>query len=115
MANRGPRITELDIVRFTEGDCHILARVLHEVTGWPTHALHDGYNKEPNLHAFVYSEGLAIDVRGAQPVDQLLAQWEYAEGIVQTEDIDWGRAIFSGSWRRARTIAPLLVLEGEQQ
>ena len=104
----GPRITELDVTRFTEGDCHILAHVLSALVGWPTYTLHQG-DKRPGIHAFVYRRGIAIDVRGARPVDALLDDWEYAAGIVKTVDLDWGRAVFPGSWRRARTIAPLLI------
>lgn len=105
---RGPRITKLDIERFTEGDCHILAKVLHTLVEWPTYTLHTG-DKQPGMHAFVYRRGTAIDVKGARPIDALMEDWEYAVGIVKTTDIDWGGEIFRGSWRRARTIAPLLI------
>jgi hypothetical protein len=105
---RGPRITELDITRFTEGDCHILAKVLNALIGWPMYTLHTGDN-EPGMHAFVFSDGVTIDVYGARPMDALLCDWDMAQGIVETPEIDWGPAIFHGSWRRARTIAPLLI------
>jgi len=105
---RGPRITELDITRFTEGDCHILAKVLNTLIGWPMYALHMGDN-DPNIHAFVFSKGTVIDVRGARESAELFEEWEYAEGMIEAPEIDWGPAIFPGSWRRARTIAPLLI------
>jgi hypothetical protein len=108
---RGPRITELDITRFTEGDCHILAKVLHLRTLWPLCTFHRG-DCEPDLHAFVCDGDTAIDVRGARPIDDLLCEWEDAAGFIEISELNWGKEIFPGSRRRAHTIAPLLIPAG---
>lgn len=108
---RGPRITELDIERFTEGDCHILAKVLHALTGLPIFTFH--IDEEPSLHAFVMDEndGTVIDVKGARPVDEVFNEWQWADpdGVIPVPELDWGAETRRGSWRRARTIAPLLI------
>jgi hypothetical protein len=64
-------ITAIDQERFTNGDCHHLAAALHQLAGLQIVAL-------PHYdHCFVLTgEGLAIDVDGLRPVNELLAQWD---------------------------------------
>ena len=61
------RITQLDLERFSNGDCLILAQELHRLTDWPIYALHNGdVAREPEAHAFVLAPGkIAVDVQGA--------------------------------------------------
>ena len=110
------RPTPLDLERFTCGDCHILARAISRVTGWPIHALTSRYGDgEPTLHAFVLAPGaVALDIEGARPVDKLIekwAKWEVA-GHVKTSwreiGREWGRN-YDNSSDRAAKIAPRLV------
>lgn len=63
------------LTRFTEGDCHILARAIHEATGWPmaTFVSEDG---EPDLHAFVkLPNGRFLDIEGISTEMDMYTRW----------------------------------------
>jgi hypothetical protein len=48
------RITPYTIKRFTEGDCHFLARALSQITGYPMAALlGKRFQNTPDLHCFL--------------------------------------------------------------
>lgn len=108
------RITELDIIRFTEGDCHILARAIHLLTGWPMFSFDDGHG-DPDLHAFVIApSGKALDIEGLHSLRDLRRDWGSSplvetsyEAIVSI----WGHETSFGrySFARARKLAPMLV------
>lgn len=66
-----------DVIRFTEGDCHILARAIHRRTGW-TFCTFD-YNGTPDTHAFVERpDGLFVDVQGVAAEDEMVKRWRCA-------------------------------------
>lgn len=57
-------ITDLDIERFTCGDCHIFARAMNRCTGWELQTFYNG--SEPDGHAFVVTpDGRRVDIEGA--------------------------------------------------
>lgn len=102
-----------DHERFTEGDCHILARAIHVRTGWPIHAFVDeaGY---PDWHAFVVMpDGRALDVQGACDMEEFCERW----GQPDHAPFSWARLRrdFDGpqfgqySYRRAGVIAERLL------
>ena len=104
MAQR--RITDRDRMRFTEGDCLILAEELSAVTGYPVYSLRSEWGHD--LHAFVLMPGRkALDVTGTMHVQTMVAKWGalgYMRGAW-----DGLPESFRGSRRRARQIAPLLA------
>lgn len=64
-----------DRVRFTEGDCHFLAREINRRTGWPMFTFVSEYG--PDLHAFVMRpDGKVLDVEGLQDCKQFRAKWD---------------------------------------
>lgn len=108
------RITTRDVERFTEGDCHVLARALHVATGWPIQALDVDGRGCPDMHAFVLRpDGQALDVQGVHPLEDLVTAW-HARATVPTTwkrlREEWGTSVFGDySFTRARAIAPLLT------
>lgn len=63
-----------DVTRFTEGDCHLLARAIHRHTGWTFCTFE--YKGSPDAHAFVQRpDGLYVDVEGVVDEDALLNKW----------------------------------------
>lgn len=118
-----PRITKLDIERFTCGDCHLLAREIARVTGWAVCSFAYADDDEPDIHAFVQApNGDLIDIEGRWTPEALLTRWGKVFGpdiqIIQTtfaeivrcwwkdpQNPDYGRY----SLRRARQLAPHLA------
>lgn len=112
-------ITKRDIERFTEADCHILARRLHRVSGLPIHALK--WQGELTDHAFNMVGNKIIDVMGLWDKKSFLREWQ--GGMYQptiSEPIDpldlyhWGvdctaRPFYSDSYKRARIVADILL------
>lgn len=108
-----PAIRPGDVWRFTCGDCHILARAIQRLTGWPIHCGISG-RKHPDWHAFVLTpDGRAVDVRGVQtPAECLRGYQKRAHREFSWDHVrkDWGApCISSYSYARARAIAPVLV------
>lgn len=84
--------TALDIERFTEGDCHYLARALHRRTGWSMAAFSCG--GEPDLHAFVLTpDGRVLDVQGACTKHVMRTRWG-------------GKGIRAYEWRALSAFGP---------
>lgn len=109
-----PEITSNDISRFTEGDCHILARVLHDHSG----GHYQMATLIENSHAFcVVDKDTALDINGFQPMEEFLKEWDskgylmvgwdflrkYGHG--KPRDARFGKY----SWERAKKLAPILV------
>lgn len=97
--------------RFTQGDCHILARRLHRLTGWPLCAFGWG---GPDLHAFVLMpDGRYLDIDGAQTEDELRERWKCTSAISEFDLVDfraWGGPDFGHhSYARARAAADRLL------
>lgn len=64
--------------RFTCGDCHILARAIHRVTGWPmaTFSFKSGKERLPDTHAFVrLPDGRYLDIEGVRTADEMYERW----------------------------------------
>lgn len=106
-----------DVKRFTEGDCHLFARALNKLTGWPIHAfICDPEDDYPDLHAFCVTPcGRAVDVLGVRPLDEIMEEWE-AWGAVDHREFgwplhhDWDVPIFGDySRKRAALLAGRLV------
>lgn len=108
-----------DVARFTEGDCHIFAKALHDLTGWPLCAF--TWRGRPDCHAFVEApDGRLVDVEGPMNAKSFCDKWsDFAPGR-------WGRFTWAGfaeggwdltpqiSWwslRRAQQLAPIVVAE----
>ena len=116
------RPREADVERFTNGDCHILAAVLHRETGWQlgSFATHD-YPDGPDVHAFViHPSGCYLDVEGAHNPLEFVRGWQEeqddvigvtANTLAQFHEADWGRWGIFGDYsrRRARIITKRLV------
>lgn len=65
--------------RFTEGDCHILARAIHLQTGWMIATFMDMRWPEkqwPDLHAFVQMpDGRFLDIEGIADEPTIRRRW----------------------------------------
>lgn len=119
------KITKADISRFTEGDCHVLARAIHLATGWDFAAF---WNNEWgwDVHAFVLTPGgFPLDVLGLHTdVREFLGRWRKSSGErdlqIKKADHeklfnDWMGVTFGEySVRRAKTLVPVILkdLEG---
>jgi hypothetical protein len=67
-----------DITRFTEGDCHILARAIHRHTGWAFCTFE--FRGGPDAHAFVRrSDGYYVDVQGVATEAEMLRRWYHTK------------------------------------
>lgn len=110
-------ITDRDIYRFTDGDCHVLARAIHRLTGWTMASIYDPYMDGPNYHAFVLRpDGKALDVEGLHDPDALVSYYGDPESYlmpVQWEALlsyGWPRNAFGDySRKRARQVAKFLI------
>lgn len=102
---------DADVVRFTEGDCWLLARTLHRRYGWQTCAFHTRYSKLGDLHAFVkLPNGRYLDVLGIWTAGAITREWT-AQDIGPVDPAlltEWGPVLTSWSHRRARQIADRL-------
>src|SRR4051812_44511858 len=77
-------ITNLDIERYTCGDCHYLARALHKLTGWPMAAFVDRWG-DPDRHAFVLTpDGDVFDVHGIESPHDARRRWRAPRRRIQT-------------------------------
>lgn len=64
---------------YTTGQCHALARAIHELTGWQLGVMcHDG-GDNPQYdgdHVICFApNGMAIDIEGLQPLEEIEEQW----------------------------------------
>lgn len=112
--SRTAPLTAFDRVRFTEGDCHFLARAIHLRTGWPIHCFTE-YD-EPDLHAFVVMpDGRALDVQGVCAISTMRERWKARRHQAFTwPEIRacWPAPEFGHStYRRARVVAERLLAE----
>ncbi len=102
-----------DYLRFTCGDCHILARALHLRTGWPIGVTVDDFG-EWFGHAFVVRpDGLALDVDGLSDPDDIADLYDTRDWTLTdwpTLRSKWGGADRgSHSYVRARIVADELL------
>jgi hypothetical protein len=68
-----------DHTRFTEGDCHILARAIHDATGWPM-ATFTARDDRPTDHAFVQMpDGRYLDIEGVKSYRDMVKVWGFRD------------------------------------
>jgi len=111
------RVTQADVVRYTEGDCGLLAVEIHHVDKtWEVYATADWD------HVFCVKEGMALDIEGLRPVSELLAHWDvwdHQREPVAISDYQIGFWFGQKAWfgrysaRRAKQLAPYLVAQAE--
>jgi hypothetical protein len=114
-ARRGLRICPADRRRFTEGDCHVLARAIWKLTGWPIATYHHP-RRGADGHAFVLvGDRHLLDVLGLQTIAEARAIWGlFAKGM-DIRETTWRelRNAWGGSsaysMQRARIVAQRLV------
>lgn len=103
-----------DAARFTQGDCHILARALHIRTGWPIGVTVERDGKWHG-HAFIVCpDGRALDVNGLSDPDHLTDEYDGYRWV----ETDWAtlRSVWGGadwgrhSYRRAVIVAERLLM-----
>lgn len=109
-------IRPADINRFTCGDCHIFARALNKLTGWPLHGFinDDG---EPDVHAFVVRpDGKAVDIEGVHDLQTFVKRWISNDETLKLHQFQWsdfrcwcGAEFGKHSYRRAKQLAPLIA------
>lgn len=108
------RITNNDIARFTEGECHYLARAIHLLTGWDIHCFQD--DGQPYMHAFVLMpNGNYLDVEGEKTLKDM-REWSGHKILPFTwqeirESWGWYRPETSYTYRRAKELAAHLVIQ----
>jgi len=120
MPGQRVRITKRDITIFTEGDCHLLARELHELTGWPICAF--WLDERPEEHAFVLAPtGHAVDIQGVHLLHDFVEDWlddpeaEICE-VTFDELIEnkWPERCSPRAPRRARELAPHVLARAQR-
>ena len=118
-----PGITEADVCRFTEGDCHILAYALNKRTSYPiaTFYYEEDYKHCGDIHAFILLPGgRVLDVTGIHAQKDFYREWitrhDYGEDYKITPQSwrelrrAWGGAsVSSYSYRRAAIVANTLL------
>jgi len=111
----GDKITSSDEYTFTSGQCHRLAEVLSEVTGWPMYAFFDTFWEpgEYDIHAFVKTpKRTFLDVEGVHTATELKVRW--SEKTIRLVDDpfelnDWAPYMDAEGIPRAWEIAPLVL------
>lgn len=98
-------------MRFTEGDCHILAQAIHNLTGWPMYAFN--WSNRPDLHCFVkIPSGNFLDIQGISTPKEMKERWQCSRIMKFEEKYKkvWGGPVFGKhSEKRAKELAEHLV------
>lgn len=106
------KVRPADVSRFTEGDCHIFARHMATVTGYPLAVFLDEC-EFPDLHAFVVTPDGPIDILGLHAWDDFFVLWRSRRWrtITWAElERDWGGwTISRWSVERARQLVPVVL------
>lgn len=113
-----------DVDRFTCGDCHILARAINKLTGWPIHVFCDEPQDGPvqhwmwpnaQDHAFVITpDGQPLDIEGLHDDEAFISKWS-STGYHHEIEWDhlrtqWGKCHFGDySYSRAKKLAAEIV------
>lgn len=106
-----------DIDRFTTGDCHIFAKAVHSLTGWPIATFDYEYDPTGSIHAFnIMPDGRLIDVEGVFMPKEFISKWKqwkarsYSVQHWPTMRRSWQGPQFGHySYRRARVVARRLL------
>lgn len=105
---------QADIERFTCGDCHVFAKIVNELTGWPICCFTES-GMWPMAHAFVkMPNGKFFDIEGVHTRAKLKKIWGKEYRIRQITFAEIAKSWHTGaeySHRRARTLAPILLKE----
>lgn len=108
-------LDERAVHAFTEGQCHALALVLHERTGWPLRWIED--EEGDPTHCYVLApDGRGLDIAGSHDRDEFIEAWGAWDEEVSVEEV---RALprGSGGWRipredvAARFVDQILALQ----
>jgi len=112
-------VSQRDIEVFTESDCYVLARELHELTGWPMFILTPDAYRGAAEHVFVMTPtGHALDVEGIHTIEALQRRW----GSGELQETTWDELV-TGGWdgsldeeapQLARELAPHIIAEAER-
>src|ERR1035437_8971985 len=85
-----PKIGQLDVEHFTRGDCHVLAREIHRITGWPMHTF---WKDGPGGHAFILTPtGQALDIEGLHEPKEICTKWR----CLDHRPVSWRRLRMAG-------------------
>jgi len=111
------RITRADIVTFTRGDCHILAREMHGASGWPIYVLSERTFGTAR-HFFVMAPtGHAVDVEGVHTISGMKKQWvcEFIREMTveKIRRLGWGEKAHAWATPRAEELAPHIIAEAQ--
>jgi hypothetical protein len=109
-----------DISRFTEGDCHILAKRLHRHYGLTLHAF--DFSGQLDLHVFNLWKGQPLDVEGLHDKEEFIRSWKIGKTMpkislpltpaeINMQWDDMTPAYGHYSYRRARAVADMLYEE----
>lgn len=105
------------ITRFTEGDCHILAKHLSEQSGWPMCAFGIPGRIKLDRHAFVRRpDGKILDVQGLCTEQAFRKRWGCPRDHWTINEATWSEfhgwnheGWFDGSHERAEELAKELL------
>lgn len=81
---------EDDIQYFTQGACMHLAYEIHMLTGWTIAMVSSSPAGSPDYlgHIFIIdSDGMAIDIRGRRPIEDLKDEWWFANFLHRFWDL----------------------------
>ena len=106
-----------DRVRFTEGDCHVLAQAINEITGWPICTFVTAWHGTATLHAFnKHPSGDFVDVEGRQSPMEFQRAWTTRLLIKEWDGLDemkesgwWTQPRWDDSPGRAAALAPSII------
>ncbi len=115
------QVRDSDVIRFTDGDCHVFARALNAYTGWPMYAFAYEWETgawEPDLHAFCVYKNHAVDIEGAEPIESFRTRWSDGD-VVEVKQFEWQSMRAFQNWgipvhgpyshRRAKLLAPIIA------
>ena len=108
---------DADVDRFTTGDCHIFARAVHALTGWPIATFDDEYDATGTIHAFnLTPDGRCLDIEGIFEPEAFIKKWKcwgassYSIQHWPTMYKSWqGPQYGHYSYQRARVLAQRLL------
>lgn len=82
-------LPKLNITRYTQSDCYILAGAIHDLTGWPP-ALLSADNGETGHVVTVMPDGRYLDVRGTHTALTTELPDAALTILTSVEDLGWG-------------------------
>lgn len=109
-----------DVERFTEGDCWLLAKRLHRITGWPLCSFKfwdvEAERTVPGDHGFVMvPDGRVLDIEGCVSKRKFAKKWGFKPKDIQEFDAkdmtgwEYTPAFGRYSYERARVVSERLL------